>query len=221
MPGWIAPAITGIASLIGGHSANQMQREESARNRRFQERMSSTAHQREVKDLRAAGLNPILSASRGASSPSGNMANQSDAITPAVSTALQAMMVEKQLENLTANTRNTNADATLKEAEFPKKGFFEGIWDGINKFGSSAWDLTKEVWNQDVKSSKPGRGVTDKNPLIQWKRNKDGKATPTPNPQTKKPLEIEITRGLARRKGESMSAWKKRVRAYEKRSRKR
>lgn len=49
------------------HSAQEAQK-----NRDWQEYMSNTAHQREVKDLLAAGLNPVLSANAGAVTPSGS-----------------------------------------------------------------------------------------------------------------------------------------------------
>jgi len=56
--------------------AMQFSAEQARINREFQERLSNTAHQREIKDLISAGLNPVLSTKyAGASTPSGASAS--------------------------------------------------------------------------------------------------------------------------------------------------
>lgn len=54
---------------------NTWNQESAQKQMDFQKMMSDSSHQREVKDLLKAGLNPVLSANNGASTPSGAYAN--------------------------------------------------------------------------------------------------------------------------------------------------
>lgn len=107
--------IGGAGSFFGAKSQNEASAKLAAENREWQERMSNTAHQREVDDLRAAGLNPILSATggKGASTPSGNVApvvNKYEGAAKEAGASLDRLFALRQLN---ATTAKTEADTNL------------------------------------------------------------------------------------------------------------
>lgn len=120
-----------ILQFIGGERANRATAKMVHDQMDFQQYMSNTSHQREVKDLIAAGLNPILSATggSGASTPSGASANMENTLGPAVNTALQARRLRQEIKNMEVDYEVSTNQARLLDEQRRKTAAEGSILD--------------------------------------------------------------------------------------------
>lgn len=121
----LGSSILGGANLLGGaysakrsidsqRAINQQQIDLSREQMDFQREMSNTAYQRAMKDMRKAGLNPILAYKQGgASTPGGAMAKLLDPVT-------QGLMVGSQVANTGANLMQTGSNIGKQQSEIEK-----------------------------------------------------------------------------------------------------
>lgn len=115
--GALSSALPVVGPIVGGMLQNRSNEKISAKQMAFQERMSSTAYQRSMADMRAAGLNPLLAYQKGgASTPQGagipaqNVAKD----IPAGTQAQTAKTLAKaQIENIRSQTALNESNSAL------------------------------------------------------------------------------------------------------------
>lgn len=120
MPLSLAAATLGAGALstLGGIFGNKEQVASAREQMAFQERMSNTSYQRAMKDMRTAGLNPMLAYQRGgASTPSGAQANIKNVMEHAPKTAanyVAAKQATAQIGNIESQTDLNEANTALQ-----------------------------------------------------------------------------------------------------------
>lgn len=115
-------ALGGIASAFGASSANKSSKRQQAEAQRFNLMMAQNAHQFQVADLRAAGLNPRLSAMGGSgasasAAPPYNPKNELEAAPGVASSAMQALRLREEIKNLQESNKQISSQTKLNQAQ--------------------------------------------------------------------------------------------------------
>lgn len=141
----------GLFGKSGAEKQNAAQIASAREQMDFQERMSNTAHQREIKDLKAAGLNPILSSKLGgASSPGGAQPNIVNEMAPMENSAKSLSdkaynfnVQKEQVNNMKLQNDLLAQQVKQLQISNARTGVTQPIYDAAGGFVEEASDWLK------------------------------------------------------------------------------
>lgn len=136
--------IGGALGLAGDGMSAAMNYEIAKENREFQERMSNTAYQRRMDDMKKAGLNPILglAGAGGASTPPGSALPIS--MGKGMGSAIQSIKAKEEVGLIRAQRKKAENEGTLLSKKVPgaelEADVMKWLTDQVRKYGPKLGD---------------------------------------------------------------------------------
>ncbi len=175
----IPALIAAGASIYSANQRNKAAQKAAANQMSFQEEMSNTSYQRGMKDMKKAGLNPILAGKMGGASTPGGATYQPENV------GMAAQQTFANVANVMANTAKTKQETQILKdtagAAIPKT--IEGFIRLIKESSTSATDYLNKSLREAAKKNamekkKIPKGKTYKIPKVAKQKTKKLKREP-------------------------------------------